>query len=113
MFFGLVGVLYALFAGSAKVRMVEQPVTILNRYFTWPTHRLRTSAFGDTMDKTICLRLVGLSLSGLANFHRDPIDAVASGMKETLRTTVPCTYDRGCPWHGGDILLAVVTTLCV
>ena len=78
MFFGMVGVLYALFAGSAKVRMVEQPVTVLNRYFPWPTQRLRTSAFGDTMDKTICLRMVGLSLKDLATFHRDPIGPLQS-----------------------------------
>ena len=78
MFFGLVGVLYVMFAGTACVRMVEQPVTTLSRYFAWPTHRLRTSAFGDTMDKTICLRLVGLTLHGLAAHHRDPIGPLQS-----------------------------------
>ena len=78
MFFGLVGVLYVMFAGSARVRIVEQPVTTLSRYFEWPTHRLRTSAFGDTMDKTICLRLVGLTLQGLAAHHRDPVGPLQS-----------------------------------
>ena len=72
-FFGIVGVLYALFAGRARARLVEQPVTVVGRYFEWPTTRLRTSAFGDTMDKSICLRLVGLELSGLGAYHRDPI----------------------------------------
>lgn len=78
LFFGMMGVLYVLFAGSAKVRLVEQPVTVLNRYFPWPTLRLRTSAFGDTMDKTICLRTVGLGTRGLEAFHRDPIGPLQS-----------------------------------
>jgi hypothetical protein len=72
MFFGILGVLVAMFDGSATVRVVEQPVTTMSRYFAWPTHRLRTSAFGDTMSKTICLRMVGLELQGLIRYHRDP-----------------------------------------
>ena len=75
-FFGVVGVLYALFAGEARARMVEQPVTIINRYVDWPSLRLRTTAFGDTMDKSICLRLVGLAFEGLDALHRDPIGPI-------------------------------------
>jgi hypothetical protein len=36
MFFGILGVLVSLFAGDATVRMVEQPVTTIGRYFQWP-----------------------------------------------------------------------------
>jgi hypothetical protein len=72
MFFGILGVLVALFGGHAKVRMVEQPVTTMGRYFAWPTHRLRTSAFGDTLSKTICLRLVGMTVHGLSDFYQAP-----------------------------------------
>jgi hypothetical protein len=68
-FWGLVGVLYVLFAHSARVRLVEQPITILNRFYPWPTRRLRTAAFGDALDKTICLRLVGLSVLHLARHY--------------------------------------------
>jgi hypothetical protein len=73
MFFGILGVLIALLGGEAQVRMVEQPVTTMGRYFPWPTHRLRTSAFGDTMSKTICLRMVGMDLVDTVSFHRDPV----------------------------------------
>ena len=69
MFFGLIGVLYVMFQGSARVRMVEQPVTTMSRYFKWPTHHLRTSHYGDSFDKAICLRFVGLTLRGMAQ-HR-------------------------------------------
>lgn len=72
MFFGLVGVLYVMFYGRARVRMVEQPVTTLSRYFSWHTYHLRTSRYGDCFDKTICLRLVGMSLHGLESHQRPP-----------------------------------------
>ena len=47
MFFGLAGVLYVLLAGRADARMVEQPVSTLGRYWSWPLVRLRTTDFGD------------------------------------------------------------------
>ena len=70
MFFGLVGVLYVLFAGSARVRMVEQPLTTLGAYLRWPHLRLTTTQFGDVHRKTIVLYLIGMSFTGLAEHHR-------------------------------------------
>ena len=70
MFWGLVGVLYALFAGRAHSRMVEQPVISLGRFFKWPSTRIRTTSFGDWMGKTICLYLVAASVPALSDHHR-------------------------------------------
>ena len=71
MFWGLAGVLYCMFAGRASSRMVEQPETTLTRYFPWPRRvQTRTSHYGDTMAKTICLYLVGASVAGLPAFRR-------------------------------------------
>ena len=114
MFFGLVGVLYILFAGSARVRMVEQPVTVLSRYFHWPTLRLRTSAFGDTLDKTICLRMVGLTTHDLATFHREPAGPLQSRLPIwAFDSAEECEAYRSTWSHFPLFLLALASCLAV
>ena len=46
--------------------------TVLGRYFSWPSTRLRTRRFGDAMDKTIRLYLVNAGLAGVERHHREP-----------------------------------------
>lgn len=70
MFWGIVGFLYVLFAGRAKLRMVEQPRTVIGRFFDWPLFETRTARFGDRLNKTICLYFVAAHVLELETHHR-------------------------------------------
>ena len=73
-FWGIVGVLYCLFAGDAHARMIEQPDTVIPYYCRalslTPAVRLRTTHFGDLVGKTLCLYLVNANLDGLEAYRR-------------------------------------------
>jgi hypothetical protein len=75
MFWGLVGLLYVLYAGTASARVVEQP-KILKKHlppFVPPGVNLVTSSFGDRSRKTIQLFLVDVSLSAIDTYRRQPL----------------------------------------
>ena len=74
MFWGLVGLLYVLFAGEALSRMVEQPRILSKRLPTFvpSSVSLVTTHFGDRDRKTIQLFLVGMLLSATDGYRREP-----------------------------------------
>ena len=78
MFWGLVGLIYVLFAGEALSRMVEQPQILRKRLpaLMPPFVDLVTTHFGDRSRKTIKLFLIGASLPTVDAHRREPAQAV-------------------------------------
>jgi hypothetical protein len=74
MFWGLVGLIYVLYAGEASARMVEQPKILLKHLPTClpASVSLVTSNFGDMHKKAIVLFLIGASLSPVDTYRRQP-----------------------------------------
>ena len=54
-FWGIVGVIYCLAAPSADVIAVEQPDTLIPRFYRAPEIRVRPSFYGDEYGKPINL----------------------------------------------------------
>ena len=73
-FWGLVGILYVLYAGAADSRMVEQPLNVLSTYFTVRRRqRFVTTDYGDPVRKTICIYGVGAVVDDMTAFRREPL----------------------------------------